>query len=148
MINGQRIFITGGGGFIGSHLCERLAPNNELIIFDNGYRDALHHSAVAGHPNLKLVRGDVLQPEQVAAAMTGCNLIIHMAGIAGIDSVVRKPIQTMQVNLLGALHVLEAATRCLPDIRRVVLFSTSEVYGPYVYRAAEDGLTTQGAVGE
>lgn len=148
MIKGHRIFITGGGGFIGSHLCERLVDSNEIVVFDNGHRDALHHSAVAEHPNLELVRGDVLRPEQVASAIKGCDLIIHMAAIAGIDSVVSKPIRTMQVNLLGTLNVLKAAVRYVPDITHLILFSTSEVYGPYVYKAAEDGLTTQGAVGE
>src|SRR5262249_25152765 len=113
-----------------------------------GHRDALRHSFVVDHRNFKLVRGDVLETEQLAAAMKGSDMVIHTAGIAGIETVVSKPIRTMQVNLLGTLSVLDAAARYMPDIKRFVLFSTSEVYGPYVYKGTEDTLTTQGAVGE
>lgn len=149
MIEGHRIFITGGGGFIGSHLCERLVDENEIVVFDNGHRNAIQHSSVAQHPRLKLVQGDVLQPDEVAAAMDGCDIIVHAAAIAGIDSVVAKRLRTMQVNLLGTVNVLEAALReGNSKIRRAVVFSTSEVYGPYVYRGSETDMTTQGAVGD
>jgi nucleoside-diphosphate-sugar epimerase len=149
MIGGHRIFITGGGGFIGSHLCERLVEENEIVVFDNGHRNAIQQSSVAQHPRLKLVQGDVLQPDEVAAAMDGCDIIVHAAAIAGIDSVVTKRLRTMQVNLLGTVNVLEAALReGNSKIRRAVVFSTSEVYGPYVYRGSETDMTTQGAVGD
>lgn len=148
MIANHRIFITGGSGFIGSHLCERLVENNRLVLLDNGHRNALQYSGIKDHPNLQVIRGDVCQPEEVTGAMKGCDMVVHMAAIAGIDSVVSKPIRTMQVNLLGTLNVLEAAAQVKSGLERVVLFSTSEVYGPHVYRATEDSLTTQGPVGE
>ncbi len=148
MFKGHRILLTGGGGFIGSYLCERLIDDNELVVFDNGHRDAIQHSRVAAHPKLKMVRGDVLRAEEVKTAADGCDVIVHMAAIAGIDTVIRKPIRTMQVNLLGSLNVLEAAAQRAKSIHQVVLFSTSEVYGPYVYRAGESDMTTQGPVGE
>jgi nucleoside-diphosphate-sugar epimerase len=95
-----------------------------------------------------MVRGDVLNPSDLVSAMSGADTIIHMAAIAGIDTVVTRPIRTMQVNLMGTFNVLEAATKNKANLSRLILFSTSEVYGPHVYRADESGLTTQGAVGE
>jgi nucleoside-diphosphate-sugar epimerase len=148
MFRDHRIFITGGGGFIGSYLCERLAELNDIIVYDSGHRDAIKYSSASKHPRLKRIRGDVLNAADVVAAMDGADVVIHMAAIAGIDTVVTKPIRTMQVNLLGALNVLEAAAQKKANLSRVILFSTSEVYGPYVYRADEEGMTTQGAVGE
>jgi UDP-glucose 4-epimerase len=147
MIEGQRIFITGGGGFIGSYLCENLVDRNEIVVFDNGHRNAIQHSSVAQHRRLKLVRGDVLQLDQLAAAMDGCDIVIHAAAIAGIDSVVTKRLRTMEVNLFGTQNVLQAASRN-SKVKRLLVFSTSEVYGPYVYRGTETEMTTQGAVGD
>lgn len=147
MFRNHRVLITGGGGFIGSYLCERLADANEIIVYDTGHRDAIKYSNALNHPRVQRIRGDVLNAADVLSAMDGADVVIHMAAIAGIDTVVTKPIRTMQVNLLGTLNVLEAAQK-KANLSRVILFSTSEVYGPYVYRADEEGLTTQGAVGE
>lgn len=148
MIQGHNIFITGGAGFIGSYLCERLVAHNKLIVYDNEHRDALSLTSIREHPNLTFIKGDVLEQGRLVEAMQGCNLVLHMAAIAGLDNVVRKPITTMQVNLLGAYHVLEAVIRQKTPVQRLLLFSTSEVYGPRVYLADENGLTTQGSVGE
>ena len=67
-ITGKRLFITGGGGFIGSTLCARLVEDNEIVIYDNGRRDALRHTDLAAHKNITLVRGDVLDPDGVRRA--------------------------------------------------------------------------------
>ena len=147
VIQGQRVLITGGGGFIGSHLCERLAPRNELVIYDNGHRDAIRHTGLLEMPGIDFVRGDVLDANQLSQAMRGCQIVIHLAAIAGIDTVARKPIVTMNVNLLGTKNALDAAVQS-GTVTRFVDFSTSEVYGPHVYCADENGLTTQGPVGE
>ena len=148
MFRDHSIFMTGGGGFIGSYLCERLADSNRITVFDTGHRNAIKFSTVANHPNIRMVQGDVLNRSEIAAAIKGADTIIHMAAVAGIDTVVTRPIRTMQVNLIGALNVLEAAIEAKAGLSRFIMFSTSEVYGPHVYRADENGLTTQGAVGE
>lgn len=145
-IRNKKIFITGGSGFIGSHLIERLIKENEIVVYDNGHRDALSFTKLREHPNLRFIQGDVLDKETLSKAMDGCNMVVHLAAIAGIDTVIKKPIVTMKVNLLGTHHALEAAVN--EKIERFIDFSTSEVYGPYVYKAEEDGLTTQGRVGE
>ena len=144
---GKRILITGGGGFIGTTLCERLVADNEIVIFDNGYRDALRYTNLTSHPNVTFVRGDVLSYDSVLNAMAGCQVVVHLAAIAGVPDVFRHPVMTMKVPLLGTYHVLEAALHH-GGIERLVDFSTSEVFGTYAYRVHEADVTSLGAVGE
>ena len=145
-IKGHKIFITGGAGFIGTRLCEVLVADNQIVVYDNGHRNALKDTSFANHPNLRFVPGDVLEAESVKKAIKGCDLVIHMAAIAGIDSVVKEPLITMKVNLMGTENVLQASLD--KGIGRFLYFSTSEVYGPLVYKASEEEETTQGPVGE
>jgi len=147
VIQGQRILVTGGGGFIGSHLCERLAAHNQIVLYDNGHRNAIRYTGLLDMPGVTLVTGDVLDRDQLRRAMGGCQIVVHLAAIAGIDTVIKKPIVTMNVNLMGTKNALDAAI-AVGGVMRFMDFSTSEVYGPYVYRADENGLTTQGPVGE
>ncbi len=145
-LKGHKIFITGGAGFIGTHLCESLVADNQVVVYDNGHRNALKDTSLANHPNLRFVLGDVLDRDAVKKALKGCDSVVHMAAIAGIDTVVKEPLTTMRVNLTGAENVLEASLE--KEIRRFIYFSTSEVYGPLVYKASEEDETTQGPVGE
>jgi nucleoside-diphosphate-sugar epimerase len=146
MITGRRICITGGAGFIGSHLIERLAPKNRLVVFDNYHRDALTASGLAG-PSVEIIRGDVLDAEAVRRAVEGCDAVVHLASIAGVDTVLKNPVLTMKVSLLGTYHALEAALQA-GGVKRLIDFSTSEVFGRYAYHVTEFDSTTLGAVGE
>jgi nucleoside-diphosphate-sugar epimerase len=146
-IKGKRIFITGGAGFIGSTLIGRLIDDNEIVVFDTFDRDSLTGKAYATHKNLAKLKGNVLDQDVLFKAMQGCNIVVHMAAVAGIDTVIKSPTKTMQVNLLGTSNVLEGAHR-LPKVDRVVTFSTSEVFGTYAYRVSESDTVTTGAVGE
>ncbi len=146
MIEGKKIFVTGGAGFIGSALVGRLVENNEIIIYDNLARDSLKDTIYRDHRNLKLVQGDILDYEKLARSMKGADIIIHLAAIAGIDTVIRSPITTMKVNLLGTVNLLEAASS-LDNLERVIDFSTSEVFGAYAFRSEENDTTALGAVG-
>lgn len=146
-IEGWRILITGGAGFIGSHLVEQLAESNALVVLDTLRRDALSRTAFARHPNLRLVKGNVLDMSAVKEAMAGCQAVIHLASIAGVDTVMRIPVETMRVSLLGTANVLEAALG-EPDMRRVIDVSTSEVFGRHAYNVTEGDVTSLGAVGE
>jgi UDP-glucose 4-epimerase len=147
MLEGRRVFITGGAGFIGSHLLERLIPKNDIVVFDNFHRDALTASGLARSPQVRVVKGDVLDGEGLAAAMEGCDAVVHLASIAGVDTVLRNPVLTMKVSLLGTYHALEAA-RTAGTVKRFLDFSTSEVFGRYAYHVTEFDSTTLGAVGE
>jgi UDP-glucose 4-epimerase len=147
VIVGKRIFITGGAGFIGSTLIERLVENNQITVYDNFRRDSLSSKSYCSHPNLKIVKGDVLDYSGLKAAMSGAQMVVHCAAIAGIDTVKVKPTETMRVNMIGTANVLEAA-KDLPELERLVDFSTSEVFGQSAFRAEETQTTHIGAVGE
>ena len=145
----RTIFMTGGAGFIGSTLIGRLIERNQVIVFDNLSRNALAKLPYASHPNLKVVVGDVTDSAAITAEMIKADphVVVHMAAIAGIDTVIESPTTTMRVNLVGTLNALEAA-RQIPRLERFVDFSTSEVFGSNAFRADERGLASIGAVGE
>lgn len=147
MLSGKKVFISGGAGFIGSSLAERLADQNRVILYDNLHRNALRRTSLLNHANIDFQEGDVLDGAAVAKAMEGSNCVVHCAAIAGVDTVIESPVRTMRVNLLGTVNVLEAAHK-LPRLERFIDFSTSEVFGTHAYKVEETHLTTQGSVGE
>lgn len=148
-MKGARVFITGGGGFVGSRLAINLVSDNRVAVFDNFSRDALSSSGILGHANLRVVSADVCDYAALAAAVAefAPTHIVHGAAIAGIDTVVERPVNTLSVNLIGTANLL-AATLGQRDLRRVVIFSTSEVFGQYAFANSEEGSTSIGAAGE
>ena len=145
----MRYFITGGAGFIANTILRRLLPDeaNSVVVYDNFHRDTLTGSGLIDHPRVTVVRGDVLDAPAVAEAMAGCDAVVHAAGIAGIDTVIKRPVTTMQVNMIGTANVLAAAQQ--NGIRdRIIDFSTSEVFGPMAFRSSEDDSTVSGSAGE
>jgi nucleoside-diphosphate-sugar epimerase len=92
------------------------------------------------------VRGDVLDYDTVLKSMQGCQMVVHLAAIAGVDDVFNHPVLTMKVNMIGTYHVLEAAWQNRMEM--VLDFSTSEVFGSYAFRVQEGDVTSLGAVGE
>jgi nucleoside-diphosphate-sugar epimerase len=145
-LSGKRIFITGGAGFIASHLIEKIIEDNEITVFDTLDRNALQYTNLNTHKNLKLVKGDILDNKALENNIANADVVIHMAAIAGVGTVVSKPTTTLKINLMGSYNVLEACRK--KDVKRVIVFSTSEVYGPNVYQASEDGMTTLGPIGK
>src|SRR5579859_2073038 len=146
-LSNKRIFITGGAGFIGSTLIGMLVADNDITVFDNLRRNSLAGRPYEHHPRLRVVHGDVLDLAALQQAMEGANIVVHCAAVAGIDTVIKRPTETMRINMLGTANVLEAA-RSLPQIERIINFSTSEVFGRSAFRADEANLTEIGAVGE
>ena len=147
MIQGSRICITGGAGFIGAVLVGALVERNRITVFDNFSRNALQACSYAEHPNLTVIRGDVCEFSEVEKGIRNADYIIHCAGIAGIDTVGLKPTRTLQVNMIGSFNVLEAAAR-VGRAKRVVCFSTSEVFGGMAVSSSERDRSVIGAVGE
>jgi nucleoside-diphosphate-sugar epimerase len=141
-----RILLTGGAGFIGTQLVRRLAPNNRIVIYDNLHRNALQYIDLKSYPSVEVVKGDVLDREHILSAARGCDVVIHLAAIAGVDTVMEMPTLTMKVNLLGTLNTLDAAVAA--GAKRFIDFSTSEVFGSHVYMAEEHNATALGVVGE
>src|SRR5438874_31158 len=147
MLTGKTILVTGGAGFIGTHLVERLAPENRIVVLDNLHRDALSETGLLKGPNVRLVQGDVMDYAAMREAVRGATIIVHMAAIAGVDTVLRQPVRTMEVSLQGTMNALRAAVE-EGGCERFVDFSTSEVFGRYAYKVQEADQTSLGAVGE
>lgn len=146
-IEGKHIVITGGAGFIGSTLAGRLADRNRVTLFDNLARNTIQHTGGAQHPNVSLVQGDILDPAAVKRVVTGADIVVHAAAIAGIDTVIKSPVKTMEVNMIGTANVLRAAQEAgVKD--RVIEFSTSEVFGSMAYRVTEENHAVAGSAGE
>jgi len=140
-------FITGGAGFIANTIIRRLIDENNIVVYDNFHRDTLSGSDLNGHTRIKVVKGDVLDYAGLEHAMKGADAVIHAAGIAGIDTVIKDPVSTMRVNMIGTANVLEAA-RVNQIKDRVIDFSTSEVFGSMAFRSSEDDSTVAGSAGE
>ncbi|WP_299680947.1 NAD-dependent epimerase/dehydratase family protein [uncultured Roseobacter sp.] len=147
MIADKRIVITGGAGFIGSTLAGRLAERNEIVLFDNLTRNTVKHTGVADLPTVSLMQGDILHYGSIREAVEGADIVVHAAAIAGIDTVIKSPINTMEVNMIGTANVLRAASDAGVS-ERVVEFSTSEVFGSMAYRVNEATQAVAGSAGE
>jgi UDP-glucose 4-epimerase len=147
VIRGANILLTGGAGFIGTALCRRLVEHNRIRILDNLRRNALAEAGLDRHPNVELCVGDVRDANVVSEAVRGAEYVVHMASIAGVDTVRQNPVTTMEVSLEGTMNALRAAQR-QGGVRRFIDFSTSEVFGTYAFRVREADVTSLGAVGE
>jgi UDP-glucose 4-epimerase len=146
-ITGKKIIITGGAGFIGSTLAGRLAAANQIILFDNLVRNTIQHTSLQDNTNITLFKGDILDPLALAKAVEGADIVVHAAAIAGIDTVIKSPVRTMEVNMIGTANVLRAAQQAgVGD--RVIEFSTSEVFGSMAYRVSEENQAVAGSAGE
>jgi len=143
----QRIFITGGAGFIANRLMRKLVDNNEITVYDNFARDTFSDSSLSTHKNIRVIKGDVLDLENLRSAIIGHTTVIHAAAVAGIDTVVKRPTQTMLVNMIGTSNALEAASE-LKGLTRFINFSTSEVFGPNSFKSKESDSTISGSAGE
>jgi UDP-glucose 4-epimerase len=146
-LSGKTIFITGGAGFIGSTLASKLCEYNCIVLFDNMARNTIKYSGIADHPNVQLIQGDILDFEAVKQAMAGADIVVHAAAIAGIDTVIKNPVYTMEVNMLGTSNVLRAALQNQVS-DRILEFSTSEVFGSRAFRVTELDNTVAGSAGE
>jgi nucleoside-diphosphate-sugar epimerase len=148
MLEGKRIVITGGAGFIGTTLARELVDRNEIVAIDNLHRDTVSGTELPEHPNFSFHQGDVLDAELMTELAAGATHIVHCAAIAGVETVLESPVRTMRVNVIGTYNVLEAAVDTLHTLERFVDFSTSEVFGTHAYNVNEGQVSTIGSVGE
>ncbi len=142
ILEGKQVFVTGGLGFIGSHLVRRLVETNQVTVYDCGRRDTLRLSGPFEHPNLRIVMGDVLDPSALAAALGSPDVVIHLAAMAGVSSYSEQPVRTMRVNLVGPQNLLELLLD--RSVQRFVNLSTSEVYGPMAENVTENDQSNLG----
>ena len=122
----MRVLITGGAGFIGSHLCDSLvAAGNEVSILDNlstgSERNIAHLKG-----KIQVNQGDIRDKELVEKLTKDSDLILHMAAALGVDNILENPIESISTNFYGSEIVLNTA---LKFDKRIVIASTSEIYG-------------------
>ena len=122
----MRVFITGGAGFIGSHLCDALvADGHEVLVLDNlstGSKNNISHL----EGKIKVFQGDIRDQNLVESLVKDSELILHMAAALGVDNILENPIESISSNYHGSEIVLNAATKF---DKRIVIASTSEIYG-------------------
>lgn len=121
----MKILITGGGGFIGSHLSEELLERgHEVFILEPGGTTKVRH--LIGHPKFRVVRDSVMDMGILDSLIGQVDLIYHLAAVVGVEHYVGDPYQVLNVNVNGTQNVLKTAFKYG---RKVVFSSTSEVYG-------------------
>jgi NAD dependent epimerase/dehydratase len=130
---GKTVLVTGAGGFIGSHLAERLVRDGHRVralVRYNGRDDRgqLDRLAPEVQSEIEVHRGDLKDPEAVRQAVQGRTWVFHLGALIAIPYSYQNPLDVVQTNVLGTAHVLDAC-RSSGELERVVLTSTSEVYG-------------------
>ncbi len=150
MLYNKKILITGGAGFIGSLLAKNLSKENKVLIYDNFVRNAFQFRNLDQNQNIQLIKGDVLDAAALKENIVSFvpTHIVHCAAIAGIDSVIKSPTNTLRVNILGTANLLNAIKESNISCERVVLFSTSEIFGQQAFQSSETHSAVIGAVGE
>lgn len=133
-LNGKTIFVTGGAGFIGSHLCKKLsAPTRKLIVYDNLSSGKVEN--VKHLPNVRFVKADILDLKKLQS-QAKTDLIFHLAAQVVVPYSMENPIIDFETNARGTLNVLEKARK---DDARLVFASSAAVYGnPTEFPTSED----------
>ncbi len=124
----MRVLVTGGAGFIGSHVAEELLGKGHLVdVVDDLSTGRLQNvQPLLQHPSFRLEVDTVLNATVLSRMMKGCDAVVHLAAAVGVQLIVSDPVGTIETNVKGTEAVLELAER---DRKRVLLASTSEVYG-------------------
>lgn len=124
---GARVLVTGGAGFIGSHLTERLlAEGYEVRVLDN-FATGQRENLAGLVDQLELVEGDIRSYDRVHDAIRGCELVFHEAALPSVPRSIQDPLTSTNVSVIGTLNVLLAARD--EGVRRVIYASSSSVYG-------------------
>jgi UDP-glucose 4-epimerase len=122
----MRVFITGGAGFIGSHLADHyVATGHEVTILDNfstGFKSNIAHL----DGKVTIVDGDIRNIELVESLTQESDLVLHMAAALGVNTILESPLESMSTNITGSEVVLNAAAKFN---KRIIIASTSEIYG-------------------
>jgi UDP-glucose 4-epimerase len=124
----KRILVTGGAGFIGSHLAEALLDlNAHVVIIDDLSTGSINNiSSIVHHPNVTFIKGSILDYAVLEEAMNGVELVFHLAAAVGVKYIIDNPLESVHINVRGTENVFDLAYK---HSIKVVLASTSEVYG-------------------
>jgi nucleoside-diphosphate-sugar epimerase len=126
-VSGTRVLVTGGGGFIGANLVERLLNDGEEVrVLDNFATGSRENLAEFGD-SVELIEGDIQSYERVHNAVRDCEIVYHQAALPSVPRSIQDPLTSSAVNVTGALNVLLASRDA--GVRRVVAASSSSIYG-------------------
>jgi nucleoside-diphosphate-sugar epimerase len=133
----MKILITGGAGFIGSHLTDRMVQEgHEVVVLDSLLRgNKLRKDTF---DKIEFIKGDVRNIDAVITASKNCDIIFHLAAVLGVDIVADNPIETMDVEVMGTRNVIFAAE--LNNVKKIMYASTSGIYGHSIF---EKSLTEE-----
>jgi len=140
----SKVLVTGAGGFIGSHLCEQLLARGHAVralVRYNGRGSQGWLDSSALRDQIEVVAGDIRDFDSVSRAVAGCSEIFHLAALIGIPYSYESPLAYVRTNVEGTYNVLESARRS--DVRRVLVTSTSEVYGTAIYTPIDEAHPLQ-----
>ena len=135
----SRVLVTGGGGFVGSHLCESFVECGfDVVAFDhynpNNYWGWLEKSIYKD--DMEVILGDVRDYDSISKAMKKCNSVFHLAALIGIPYSYISPLAYIRTNIEGTYNVLEAAKNL--DLEQILITSTSETYGTAQYTPIDE----------
>ena len=120
----MKVLVTGGAGFIGSHIVEHFQGRAEVRVLDNLRSGFLHNLEAFKH---EFVRGSILDRELVRQAMQGVDYVFHLAAMISVPESMQKPVECTEINTIGTLVVLEEAARA--GVKKLVLSSSAAIYG-------------------
>ncbi len=127
----MKVIVFGGAGFLGSHICDKLSDSgHEVIIYDI-------KKSVWLRSDQEMIVGDILNIEEIEDAVKGCDVVYNFAGLADIDDAKDKPLQTVQLNILGNVNIMEACRK--EGVKRYIFASSVYVYSDSgsFYRASK-----------
>lgn len=147
-VRGKTVLITGGAGFIGSSLAEKLVADNRVVLFDLQFEGKpVEFTSLRENPNVKIVRGDLLDGTNLEGLAAEADIIVHAAAIVGVKDVCNAGRKTLETNYVGTSRLLQAAAKAR-HLERLIYFSTSEVFGVNSFRVNENSPPSIGSISE
>jgi UDP-glucose 4-epimerase len=122
----MRVFITGGGGFIGSHLADHYVNAGHAVTLLDNFSTGSKSNIAHLDGKVKIIEGDIRNIELVDQLTKDADLVLHMAAALGVTTILESPLESMSTNITGSEVVLNAATK---HNKRIIIASTSEIYG-------------------
>jgi len=127
---GKKVLVTGGAGFVGSHIVDRLSPENEVTVLDNLYTGSLSNLEKS-RDRINFIKGDILDKDLVKDIVSGVEYIFHLAANVGNIRSINDPYYDMEVNIKGMLNLLDACRSS--KISRLVYSSSGAIFGEAKY---------------
>jgi nucleoside-diphosphate-sugar epimerase len=129
-IKGKNVLVTGGAGFVGSHIVDRLSPENKVTVFDNLFTGSLSNLEES-QDRITLVKGDILDKALLMDVVAEVEIVFHLAAHVGNIRSIQDPYFDMDVNIRGTLNLLEACRKS--NIKRLVYSSSGAIFGEARY---------------